>query len=115
MLAPPENLPDPLFLNAFPAPVDDADFFETRIASRLQVGLHHLGDILRRESVEIDCVFDGQDEGLLGLVRIVGAHFRWNQKSCPCTMGPMGSAMPVRSSCSYLCSRSSGEKKSTSS
>ena len=69
---PGQDRTDCLALDADPTAVDDPHLAKTRGDRRLEVGAHHLGDIPRRESVEIDRILDRHDH-LVGelVVRVV--------------------------------------------
>jgi hypothetical protein len=46
-------------LNPFTASVDEPDFPKTRLVRGAHVLLHNVGNVTRREGVEVERVFDG--------------------------------------------------------
>ena len=78
-----EDLTHAFFLNAFPAPVDDADFFEPFLVRCFEVGLHDVRDVPWSKRVEIDAVLDGKLDRSVVLAHRALAEVRGNRTHRP--------------------------------
>lgn len=70
-----QDLPHAPALDALAPPVDHAHFGEPGGRRRLDVVADHVGDVARRERVEVEGVLDRDDDGMgEGWVRVVSGH-----------------------------------------